>query len=98
MSTKIIQLEAQRIPKLRFPEFSDVPSSAKAVAGNWEEKELGGVLKQKIRVVPKPTKSYLAIGIRNHFKGTFQKPDSDPDKISMDKLFVVEKSLKMWDG
>lgn len=58
----------------------------------WEEKKLGDVLEQQIREVDKPKENYLAIGIRSHVKGTFQKPDSDPSKIAMDKLFVVKEN------
>ncbi|EAS19781.1 putative type I restriction-modification specificity subunit [Flavobacteria bacterium BBFL7] len=59
---------------------------------DWEEKRLGEVLKQQIREIPKPKQNYLAIGIRSHVKGTFQKPDSDPNKIAMKKLFVVKEN------
>jgi len=70
-----------KIPKLRFRGFE----------GEWEEKCLGKAIKQKIREVPKPNIFYMAIGIRSHFKGTFQKPNSDPSKIAMEKLFVVKE-------
>ena len=59
---------------------------------DWEEKRLGEVLDQQIREINKPIENYLAIGIRSHVKGTFQKPDSDPSKIAMDKLFVVKEN------
>jgi type I restriction enzyme S subunit len=59
---------------------------------DWEEKKLGDVLDQQIREINKPLEKYLAIGIRSHVKGTFQKPDSDPSKIAMDKLFVVKEN------
>lgn len=58
---------------------------------DWEEKKLGDLLQQKIRAVDKPKDNYLSIGIRSHAKGTFQKPDSDPNKISMEKLFIVKE-------
>jgi type I restriction enzyme, S subunit len=59
---------------------------------DWEEKLLGDVLEQQVREVPKPIINYLAIGVRSHVKGTFQKPDSDPKKIAMEKLFVVKEN------
>ncbi|MDE3743459.1 restriction endonuclease subunit S [Maribacter polysaccharolyticus] len=59
---------------------------------DWEEKRLGEVLDQQVREVKKPSSNYLAIGIRSHVKGTFQKPDSDPKKNSMEKLFVVKEN------
>jgi type I restriction enzyme, S subunit len=58
----------------------------------WKERKLDSVLGQQIREVEKPKENYLAIGIRSHVKGTFQKPDSDPSKISMEKLFVVKEN------
>lgn len=68
-------------PRLRFPGFFN----------GWEEKKLSDFLKNEIRKVPKPTEHYKAIGIRSHFKGTFQKLDSDPKKIAMDELFRIEE-------
>jgi type I restriction enzyme S subunit len=59
---------------------------------DWEQKQLSEVLDQQIREVPKPSINYLAIGIRSHVKGTFQKPNSDPKKIAMEKLFVVKEN------
>ena len=56
---------------------------------DWETKELGQIVKPVVREVEKPSHPYLAIGIRSHMKGTFRKPDSEPDKIAMDKLYVV---------
>lgn len=56
---------------------------------DWEEKAMGDVLNPTIREVAKPNENYLALGIRSHMKGTFQKPDSDPSSIAMDKLYVV---------
>jgi len=66
-------------PKLRFKDFTD----------EWQEKKLGDLLTLNLREIDKPINPYLAIGIRSHFKGTFQKPYSDPSKIDMDKLFIV---------
>jgi type I restriction enzyme S subunit len=71
-------------PKIRFPEFKD--------DGDWEEKKLGEVCEQKIREIEKPNTLYLALGIRSHAKGVFQKPNSEPDKIAMDKLYIVHEN------
>ncbi|TOP58514.1 hypothetical protein CGH12_13625 [Vibrio parahaemolyticus] len=70
-------------PTLRFKadDGSDFP--------DWEEVSLGDVLIPTFREVDKPSNNYLAIGVRSHCKGTFQKPDSEPDKVAMDKLYVV---------
>lgn len=56
---------------------------------DWQEKTMNQVLNPEVREISKPSKKYLALGIRSHMKGTFQKPDSDPDAIAMEKLFVV---------
>ncbi|GAC08511.1 type I restriction enzyme, S subunit [Paraglaciecola chathamensis S18K6] len=56
---------------------------------DWLEKSMGQVLTPEIREIPKPNEKYLALGIRSHMKGTFQKPDSDPNNIAMEKLYVV---------
>ena len=58
----------------------------------WVEYSLRDFLIPTLREIPKPKKNYLAIGIRSHCKGTFQKPNSDPNKISMDKLFAVREN------
>ncbi len=58
----------------------------------WEEKKLEDFLNLTLREIPKPNENYLAIGIRSHCKGTFQKPDSEPEKIAMDKLYVVKEN------
>jgi len=58
----------------------------------WEQKLLSEFLIPTIREIPKPIHEYLAIGIRSHCKGTFQKPNSDPKKIEMESLFVVKEN------
>jgi type I restriction enzyme S subunit len=40
----------------------------------------------------KPKENYLSIGIRSHFKGTFQKPNTDPAKNVMDTLYMVKEN------
>jgi type I restriction enzyme S subunit len=59
---------------------------------DWEEKQLSEFLIPTFREIPTPSKLYLAIGVRSHCRGTFQKPDSDPNAIAMDKLFVVKEN------
>ena len=60
--------------------------------GDWKEKKLGEVFEILQRPIKKPIGNYLAIGIRSHFKGTFQKPESDPTKIEMETLYVVKEN------
>lgn len=59
---------------------------------NWEEKTFSEFLALTLREIPKPSSNYLAIGIRSHFKGTFQKAESEPEKIAMDKLYIVKEN------
>ncbi|WP_259570492.1 restriction endonuclease subunit S [Shewanella baltica] len=56
---------------------------------DWQEKPLAQVLVIQVRETPKPNEKYLALGIRSHVKGTFQKPNFDPTTIMMDKLYIV---------
>ncbi|MFC1616457.1 restriction endonuclease subunit S [Patescibacteria group bacterium] len=81
MPTIKIRKDDKKRPNLRFSEFSS----------DWQELPIGEFLNQKIREIPKPNTPYKAIGIRSHFKGTFQKPNSDPAKIAMEKLFIVKQ-------
>ena len=74
--------EAAHIPQLRFPEYS----------ANWSQRLLSDFLIPTLRETEKPKVNYLAIGLRSHCKGTFQKPDSDPSKIAMEKLFRVKEN------
>jgi type I restriction enzyme S subunit len=57
----------------------------------WKIYSLDKLIKPTVREVPKPSKPYLALGIRSHGKGTFLKPNEAPEKNEMDKLFVVKK-------
>lgn len=59
---------------------------------DWEEHKLNDFLIPKLRKVDKPSGKYLAIGIRSHCKGTFQKPNSDPKKISMTELYQISEN------
>ena len=73
------------VPRLRFKDDGgrDFPA--------WEEKGLFEALTPEFREVVKPKGNYLSIGVRSHCKGTFQKPETDSSKNSMDKLFVVHE-------
>lgn len=68
--------------KHRFSEFK---------GQKWKTYKLSDFLIPTFRDVDKPSENYLAIGVRSHCKGTFQKPDSEPDKIAMKTLYVVKK-------
>jgi type I restriction enzyme, S subunit len=59
---------------------------------DWEEKLLEKFLIPTQREVSKPLQPYLAIGVRRHCRGTFQKPNFEPNSVAMDKLFVVKEN------
>lgn len=73
------QTEKQNVPKLRFPEFE----------GEWILRQFFEFLIPDFRDVPKPSEKYLALGVRSHGKGSFQKPGSEPEKIAMETLYEV---------
>lgn len=56
----------------------------------WKIQPLENFIKSVVREVPKPDVPYLGIGLRSHGKGTFLKPDEQPEKNSMDKFYVVK--------
>lgn len=57
----------------------------------WETCKLKKFLIPTLREVKKPSENFLSIGIRSHFKGTFHKDNQDPNKVSVDKLFLVHE-------
>lgn len=68
--------------KKRFNEFENE---------KWRRMKLGELLVYKPRPVDKPKKSYWALGIRSHGKGTFKKKIEEPEKLMMDTLYEVKK-------
>ncbi len=68
-------------PALRFPEFRD--------ALGWENMPMGQIVKQILRIVKKPAKPYLGLGIRSFGKGTFLRKAVDPGKNAMSQLYTV---------
>src|SRR6185503_18477042 len=55
----------------------------------WKIQSLDKCIESIVREVDKPHKPYLGLGIRSHGKGTFLKPNEQPEKNSMDKFYVV---------
>lgn len=80
---QLFPAKGKTVPKLRFPEFEN--------DGEWKPKALSEIVNPAVREVNKPEANYLALGIRSHGKGTFQKPDQAPEKNSMDKLYLVNQ-------
>jgi type I restriction enzyme S subunit len=81
MATKMHKNAQRKVSELRFPKFK----------GEWKEKRLDEFLIPTFREVCKPNDKYLAIGVRSHAKGTFQRTDSEPDKIAMETLYQVRE-------
>lgn len=61
------------------------------ITNNKANSTIGAFAKPIIRKVTKPSKPYVALGIRSHFKGTFQRNVEDPNSLSMDTLYKVKK-------
>lgn len=55
----------------------------------WKIQSLENFIIPVVREVPKPNIPYVGIGLRSHGKGTFLKPEEQPEKNSMDKFYVV---------
>jgi type I restriction enzyme S subunit len=64
----------------------------KGFSGEWKTQRLKNVLVPVSRPVDKPEEAFLALGIRSHGKGTFLKPDFEPEKITMDTLYEVKEN------
>lgn len=82
---KLFPKKGQTNPELRFKKddcsnFTD-----------WQSVPLSKFLIQKIRAVDTPGRPYLGLGVRSHFKGLMQRPNSNPDKIMMDTLYIVKE-------
>lgn len=54
--------------------------------------KIGSFAKPVVRKVDKPEESYVAVGIRSHFKGTFQRLVEDPRTVNMDSLYRVKEN------
>ncbi|MGF7017034.1 type I restriction enzyme S subunit [Lachnospiraceae bacterium PF1-21] len=80
--SKMFPKNGTEFPELRFIGF----------ANPWEQRKLGELVEQVIREVPKPEGSYYRMSVRSHAKGTFRQFVDDPQKVAMDKLFVVREN------
>lgn len=58
----------------------------------WKTLSLENFIKPVSREVGKPNRPYIGIGIRSHGKGTFLKPDEQPEKNSMETFYVVREN------
>lgn len=57
----------------------------------WDDLPLGAFITPVSRPVPKPDKPYIAIGLRSHGKGTFQRVVAEPGKVAMDTLYRIKQ-------
>lgn len=78
---KMFPKKGELVPELRFPEFTDP----------WEQRKFGELVNQVIREVDKPDKPYWRLSVRSHAKGTFHQFVDEPQKVAMDKLYVVHE-------
>ena len=70
----------RQVPRLRFPGFNDA----------WEQRKLGEILEINQIPVPKPSSSYIRLGIRSHGKGTFHEQVEAGSGLAVDTMFKVE--------
>ena len=72
----------EQVPRVRFEGYK----------GDWEVRQLGELVTQTVREVPKPDKPYKRLSIRSHAKGTFHQFVDEPEKVAMDKLYIVHEN------
>lgn len=81
MLQKMFPKDGESIPEIRFAGFTDA----------WEQRKVGELVNQVIREVDKPDKPYWRLSVRSHAKGTFHQFVDEPQKVAMDKLYVVHE-------
>ncbi len=62
------------------------------ISCNTPNSTIGSFAKPVVRPEKKPGGSYIALGIRSHFKGTFQRTIVDPNLVEMDVLYKVKEN------
>ena len=77
---KMFPKDGEAFPELRFPNFTDA----------WEQRKLGEILEINQIPVPKPSSSYIRLGIRSHGKGTFHEQVEAGSGLAVDTMFKVE--------
>jgi type I restriction enzyme, S subunit len=60
-------------------------------SGEWKEEKIGKYITYTPRAVEKPSTNYLALWVRSHAKGMFQKPETNQNENAMDILYEVKK-------
>lgn len=58
----------------------------------WDFLPLEAILSPVSRPLPKPSKSYRAIGLRSHGKGTFHRTVEEPEKVAMETLYRIKRN------
>lgn len=68
--------------KKRLPEF----------VNKWQKIKLNKLIKSVHRPIAKPDSRYRVLGIRSHFKGTFEKYIDDPKTVAMEELYIAKEN------
>jgi type I restriction enzyme S subunit len=58
-------------------------------SSHWNAAPIGAVIAAVSRPIPTPKTAYMALGIRSHGKGTFQRLIERPDEIDMETVYSV---------
>ena len=58
----------------------------------WEQRELGEIITENLKPVPKPDGEYIRLGIRSHAKGTFHEIVPAGGGLDVDTMYVVESN------
>lgn len=77
---KMFPQKGSKYPEIRFKRFNDA----------WEQRELGEVVEDNQKPVPKPDGEYIRLGIRSHAKGTFHEVVPAGGGLDVDTMYVVE--------
>ena len=92
--TKTLQLIAQlqQRNKALMQQLLTGKKRLKGYKAEWETVSLSDCLNYTPREVPKPSKSFFALGIRSHAKGIFHKNDFEPEDLAMEALYEVKEN------
>lgn len=79
-----------RLKKALMQQLLSGRKRVSGATGKWRTTTLAQVLEPTPRPTPKPSKPFLAAGIRSHGRGVFLKPDFVPADIALDELFEIK--------
>jgi len=58
----------------------------------WDKVKLEEIIVPISRSITKPDSRYRILGIRSHFKGTFEKYIDDPKTVAMEELYIAKEN------